>query len=312
MLTFLLIYGRSYNMSTKVPSQAAFYGIQEHGFKHLYVTLYWLNGKELTYRGEDRRISTHHDIPLKEMYRGIDWDYDKASHERLLDKGIFEETYVARRKIDWALTQLGRQAVRDIFDSNARLKPSWHRHTERRAPLYGDVNEGVTHRKSVLVAAYLLPGIPWAYDIHSGPYGFEYYPTDSRGEFTHDFHLTTREGIPNVGVEAITDHNNTDQIIKKWKRYQKKDRITFWVFDRRETAARLYNALDKRDEFYLDRGTFDNLSNWATKSINRKIWRSSLKYRDEQASDVVFTLTEILEGGKDAIEETFDDYLSYI
>lgn len=88
----------------------------------------------------------------------------------------------------------------------------------------------------------------------SGYYNYEveWYPTDRRGESCHDLHVEMKEGTPDVGVEVVTDGNNTDCLVSKWNRLQNEDRVTFWIFDRRETACRYWNKLDSRGEFSLD------------------------------------------------------------
>lgn len=49
----------------------------------------------------------------------------------------------------------------------------------------------------------------------SGYYNYEveWYPTDRRGESCHDLHVEMKEGTPDVGVEVVTDGNNTDCLV---------------------------------------------------------------------------------------------------
>ncbi|WP_152422366.1 hypothetical protein [Halorubrum californiense] len=300
-------------MSKKVPSQAQFWEIQENGLRLLYIVTRWFNGKPMNIRGEKRRIATHHDLPLNELFRGTDLGYEQHSraHERLLNNGLLQEEYVCRRKIDWGLTQRGRQAIRDVLKPSAdNLRPEWADEDDE-GPLFGDPNEGVTHRKGVEIAGYMLPKMAWAWSMerHGRPYGVEWYPTDSRGESCHDLHIDTNEHMTDVGVEVITDSNNKDRLVAKWKRLQNEDRTTFWVFDRRETACRLWNELDRRGISYLD-GQFNNHCNWSAGAINRKVWRSSDKYRQEPAGDIIQTVTGLLEGDKDTVQDLFEEYYS--
>lgn len=300
-------------MSEKLPSQAQFWGIREPELRVLLVITHWLNGKPLKIRDEKRRIATHHDLPLEELFRGSRWDYElhKHAHERLLNNGLLKEEYVCRRKIDWAPTQQGRQAIRDVLKPwSDVLRPEWA-DEEDDGPLFGDPNEGVTHRKGVEIAGHMLPKMAWAWSMkrNGRPYGIDWYPTDRRGEACHDIHVDTNEYMTDVGVEVITDNNNTDRLVSKWKRLQDEDRTTFWIFDRRETACRLWNELDYRGEFYLD-GQFRNHGNWSAQAINRKIWRSSNIHRQKPAGDIVQTVTGLLEGDRDTIQRLFEEYHS--
>jgi hypothetical protein len=141
------------------------------------------------------------------------------------------------------------------------------------------------------------------------PYGIERYPENDRGEACHDVHIRTNEYTTNVGVEVVTSSKNLDHLISKWKRYQNRDRLTLWLFDRRETACRLWNKLDAQGDFYLD-GRFSDYGNWSAKATNRKIWRSSKEFRGKPAGDLVQTVTGLLEGRIDTIQELFEDYHS--
>ncbi len=301
-------------MSAKVPSQAQFWGIREPELNVLFLITLWFNGKEFNIRGERRRISTHHDPPLEELFHGSKGDYEQYeyAHERLLNNGLLQEEYVCRRKIDWGPTQQGLQAIRDVLEPwSDELRPRWADENDD-GPLFGDPNEGVTHRKGVEIAGRLFPRMAWAFDItrpgHPS-YGVDWYPTDGRGEACHDLHVDTQPRATDVGVEVVTDNNNTDRLVAKWKRLQSEDRLTFWIFDRRETACQLWNALDQRGEFHLD-GQFREYGNWSAQAINRKLWRSSNTYREEPAEDIVQTVTGLLEGGHDTIQELYSEYYS--
>lgn len=300
-------------MSGKLPSKAEFWGVREPEARILRVITHWFNGNPLKIRGEERTIGSHHDLPLEELFRGVSWEYERheAAHNRLLDNGLLQEEYVCRRKIDWGPTQQGLQAIRECLEPWAdTVRPDWANETDD-GPLFGDPNEGVTHRKGVEVAGRMIPARPWAWSMkrNGRPYGVEWYPTDTRGESCHDLHVDTNELMDDVGVEVVTDNNNTDRLVNKWKRLQKEDRLTLWLFDRRETACRLWNELDYRGEFYLD-GQFRKHENWSAKAINRKIWRSSNTYRERPAGDLIQTVTGLLEGDGDTIQELFEEYYS--
>jgi hypothetical protein len=137
-----------------------------------------------------------------------------------------------------------------------------------------------------------------------------YYPEDDRGEACHDFHLQTADHMHDVGVEVITSNNNSDYLTQKWERFAEEDRITLWLFDTRETACRMFNALDKRGRLYLDGGQFSTPANWSAKAINHKLWRSVSNYRRYDLSDVVQTVTGVLEGDEDQLHNLFNDYYS--
>jgi len=137
--------------------------------------------------------------------------------------------------------------------------------------------------------------------LNGRPYGVEWYPTDSRGEACHDLHVDTNEWMDDIGVEVITSSNDLDYLVSKWERHRDEDRLTFWIFDRRETACRLWNELDYRGEFYLD-GQFRQHGNWSAQAINRKLWRSSNTYREEPGGDLVHTVTGLLEGDEETIQ----------
>ncbi|WP_138005719.1 hypothetical protein [Halalkalirubrum salinum] len=310
-------------MSFDLPSQAKFWGIGKPELQILYIITYYLNNNPLSIDGEDRRISTHHDLPLEDMFLGIEEPYEEYErpHMRLLNNGLLQEEYVCRRKIDWAPTQEGRQAIRDVLHPwSDELQPSWAEesvykiHTydrSGRGPLFGDPNEGVTHRKGVEVAGWVLQSMAWTYDMDMEmPYGLEWYPTDRRGESCHDLHVKTNEYMNDVGVEVVTDSNNMDRLVKKWKRFQKENRTNLWIFDRRETACKMYNALYKSGDYALAGRQFRNYSNWSAKLINEKVWKSSEVYPQNEANDVIQTVTGLLEGRGDMLQNLFEDFYS--
>lgn len=298
-------------MSKKLPSQAQFWGVREPELHILIIITSWINGKPITIRGEKRRIATHHDLPLEELFRGTRWNYEshEEAHERLLNNGLLQNEYVCRRKIDWGPTQQGRQAIREVLTPWSDLvRPDWADEDDD-GPLFGDPNEGVTHRKGVEIAGRMLPRLAWTWSMDTGQYGMEWYPTDRRGEACHDLHIDTTDHMKDFGVEVVTDSNNPDRLVAKWKRLQEEDRITLWVFDRRETACHLWNELDRRGEFHID-GKFRQHGNWSAQAINQKIWRSSNTYRQEPAGDLVQTVTGLLEGNKETLFDLFVDYFS--
>lgn len=299
-------------MSGKLPSKANFWGIGPAEAKILLVITYWFNGKSLNFRGEDRRIGTHHDLPLEDLFQGTQSDYSdhEAAHGRLLANDILKEQYVCRRKIDWAPTEQGIRAIRDCLEPwDDRLRPEWADETES-GPIYGDPNEGLVHRKGVEVAANELPKNAWTYDHRGRHYGMCYYPEDDRGEACHDLHIQTADHLQNIGVEILTSNNNTDYLVEKWERFAQEDRITFWLFDGRDTACRMFNALDRRGRLYLDSGPFNNPANWSAQAINHKLWRSESNYRRTEISDVIHTVTGVLEGDEKHLHKLFKDYHS--
>jgi len=297
-------------MSSALPSQAHFWGLREPEVRVLRVVTYWFNGQPLEIRGEKRCIATHPDPRLEELFLGTQYNYEEHAHahDRLLTNGFFQEEYVCRRLIDWGPTQQGLRAIRDCLTQHSKeLQPEWASDSDE-GPLYGDPSEGVVHRKGVETAGRLLPLIPWAYDIESHlPYGVEWYPTNGQGQSCHDLHVDTNEMSDNIGVEVITNSNNLDHLVKKWKRFQHEDRITLWIFDNRSTACKMFNELDKREEFFLD-SRFNNYGNWSAKSINHKIWRSSQKFRNQRAYDIVQTVTGLLESDEEIIYDLFDEH----
>jgi hypothetical protein len=300
-------------MAKKLPSKAEFWGVREREFHILLLVTHWFNRKSLQIRNEDRRIGTHHDPPLKDLFRAADWDYrtHQQAHERLLNNGLLQEQYVCRRKIDWGPTQQGLQAIRECLEPWAdQLRPEWADETTD-GPTFGDPNEGVVHRKGVEVAGDLLRRMPWTHDHRGIPHGNGrvWYPTDRRGQSCHDLHIDTNEHVADVGVEVVTTSNNISRLVDKWERLQKEDRLTLWVFDNRKTACQLYNNLDSRGEFLLD-GQFTTPANWSADAINKKVWRSSATFREEPAGDLVQTVTGLLEGGKHTVQELFEAYYS--
>lgn len=303
-------------MSRELPSKSQFWGIREPERRVLFVITQWFNGLPLEIRGETRRIGTHHDLPLEELFRGSPWNYEshQHAHERLLNNDLLQEEYVCRRKIDWGPTQQGLKAIREVLEPwSDQVSPDWAS-ARSTGPLHGDPNEGTLHRKGVEVAGHMLPKMPWTHDHRGMSHGegLVWYPTDRRGEACHDLHIDTNEWMDHVGVEVVTDSNNTDRLVDKWNRLQDEDRLTLWIFDRRETACKLWNELDYRSEFYLDGGQFRGVENWSAEAINHKLWRSSNTYRGEPAGDLIQTVTGLLEGDKDTIQNLFEDYHSNI
>lgn len=291
----------------ELPRRAEYWGIGEEELNVLTVITHWFNGHTFQLRGEERRISTHHELPLEDMFKAfIDhYGYYREAHQRLLEKGLVEEKYVAQRKIDWAPTRDGRQAIRDCLASwDDGVHPRWANESEDRV-LYGDPNEGLLHRKGVEIAGTTLPNMTW---VHQ-PNGVEWYPANCHGKSHHDLYVDTMDGIDDIGVEVITSSNNLDYLVSMWKCHQSKDRVTFWVFDRRETVCRLWNELDHRGEIRLD-GRLNIPSNWSVHAINRKIWRSSQEFHDRPAGEVIHTVAGLLEGNADTIQNLFEDYHS--
>jgi len=299
-------------MTDKLPSKAKFWGIGPDEAIVLLVITYWFNGRTLTIRGEDRQIGTHHDLPLEDMFRGSKFDYSdyEAAHEWLIANDFLQEQYICRRKIDWSPTEQGIQAIRECLEPwDDNVRPEWADETAS-GPLYGDPNEGLVHRKGVEVAANELPKNAWTYDHRGRYYGMSYYPEDDRGEACHDFHVQTADHLQDIGVDVITSNNNDDYFVQKWERFAEEDRLTFWLFDGRETACGMFNELDKQGRLYLDGGQFNTPANWSAKAINRKLWRSESNYRRTEISDVVHTVTGVLEGDDETLHNLFNDYYS--
>lgn len=301
-------------MTDKLPPQADLWGIRDSDIPVLLVITHWFNGRSLAIRGEKRRLGTHHELRLEDMFRGTQWDYEQHAdaHQRLLENGFLQEEYVARRKIDWSPTKQGRKAIQTCLTPwDDMLRPKWASESSV-GPLYGDPDKGLYHRKGVEVAGKVLPQIvqdndPDTPQVH--PRGVEWYPNRHADEACHDLHIDTDGWLGNIGVEVITHTDNLGHFISKWQRYQKEDRLTFWIFDGRKTACQLWNALDSRQHFYLD-GQFNNHGNWSAKPINHKIWRSSKKYREEPAGDLIHTVTGLLEGDKESLTGLFKDYFA--
>lgn len=300
-------------MSGRLPSKATFWGIREPELHILSTVTYWFNGRSLTIRDEERQIATHPELPLKEMLRGTTYNYDdhRAAHERLLANDILEEGYICRRKIDWIPTEQGIRAIRDCLEPwNEELRPEWADDSDD-GPIFGDPNETLLHRKGVEIAGDMIPWMPWTTTgPHGEPHGVTWYPENSRGEPCHDLHIKTNERMTNLGVEVITANNNTDYLVNKWERYASEDRTTLWIFDNRDTACQLFNALDKRSRIYLDGGQFRNYSNWSASAINQKLWRSEENHSGGDISDLVHTVTGLLNGDRDKIQSLFEDYYS--
>jgi len=181
----------------------------------------------------------------------------------------------------------------------------------KNGPFYTDPNEGLVHRKGVEVVGGTLPHIPWATPGPGRmPIGVRWYPNGKGEHSNYDLYVKTRERLKDVGVEVVTDHNNTQQLVEKWKRYNRKNCCTLWVFDGRSSACSLFNKLDSQGLVYLDGGTFSSASNWSSKAMNRKIQRSAGHPSSNQGDDIVQTITGVLEGGEDPIDEAYDEYYS--
>jgi hypothetical protein len=294
-----------------LPPQASFWGLTAEDLQILTAVTAWFNGGTFITDDEDYCIATDPEPSLATLLHVLGEDYRdyEDAHDRLLRKGLLEEKYICRQQVDWVPTEEGREAIRDCLTHlSDQVRPSWA-DEDARGPLFGDPNEGLLHRKGVELAGRILPWRPWASDQRSGPYGVEWYPTNAGGQSCHDLHVDTVEWQEDVGVEVITDSNNPGHLADKWSRYQSQSRVTFWVFDSRETACRMWNLLDRRGDFYLD-GQFRNLENWSADAINAKIWRSSKKYRDQPTGDIVYTVTGLLEGGRDRVQDLFEAYYS--
>jgi len=313
-------------MTEKKPNKWRFYGLDEPGIHVLKLIAYYMNGNKLEIRGEERKLGTHHDLPIEDMFRGSKWRFDdphRYAHQRLLDSGLLREDYLCRRKIDWIPTEEGLKAMRDCLDGEdfcKSIKPEWAKEaaytnfrwegSDTGGPFYGDQNEGLVHRKGVEVIGEVLPYMSWTSNDVRLPYGVIWYPDDPTGKSSYDLYVKTNDKMRDVGVEVITNHNNTEQLVQKWKRYNSKESNTLWLFANRKTACPMFDALDSRGLVHLDGGSFSNPSNWSAKAINKKIWRSAEQPRTNTGTDLVQTLTGVLEGGSDTIQELFEDYYS--
>lgn len=306
-------------MKEKLPDKASFWGPSESELHILYVVTYWLNGNSVTIRDEPRRVGTHYELPLEDMFRAPPWTYanHEDSHQQLLDNGLLNEGYICRRKIAWIPTEQGLRVIRDCLEPwEDRLRPPWADETDE-GPLFGDPNEGLLHRKGVEAAAKQLRHRPWADDGTDRPDGrptkepLTWYPSDDGGHACHDLHLSTIDRMNDWGIEVITESNNLDYLANKWKRYAHEDRNTWWIFDNRTTACMLFNELDRRDLFWLDNGRFQNPENWSAKAINQKLWRSINSHEGDHASDLVHTVTGILGADQEKIQSLFEDYYSH-
>lgn len=303
-------------MAIDPPPEANFYGLGEPSVDILFLVTRWRNGLSFSIRGEQRSIGTHHEPALRHLFKP--WNAaeftqkHEDAHERMLSKGLLQEDYLCRRKVDWLLTEDGLKAVNDIFDNETELRPEWA-DDDADGPLYTDPNELIPHRKGVEVAENRLRDMAWAYDIenHGRPYGIEWYPTDGKGQKCHDLHIDTQEHMTDIGVEVITESNNQSRPIQKWERFRDEDRLTLWVFDNRETACDFFNTLDSTGYFRLDGAQFNNPSNWSQQEINRKIRRSAKANRKEPV-DLVHTITGMFKQDHDDIYEVFENSLKNI
>lgn len=296
----------------EIPPEAEFWGIEAQEINLLVLIMMWFNGKKLEIRDEERAIGTHHDLPVKDMCLGAPVDYSsiESGHDRLLSNGFLREEYICRRKVDWSPTEKGIRAIRDCLEPwNRVLRPYWA-DSSASGPIYGDPNEGLLHRKGVEIAAHELPKYAWTHDHRRIPYGIEYYPEDEQGEACHDLHVQTEGAHTNIGVEVLTSNNNAEYLMQKWERFAEEDRTTIWLFDSRKTACQMFNTLGRRGRIHLDGGQFKNAPNWSAQAINYKLWRSESNYRRTEISDIVHTLTGLLEDDGNKLYDLFDDYFS--
>jgi hypothetical protein len=298
-------------MTDWLQQRSNFWGIdKKHGLLLVVITA-WINGVEFETDAGKRHIGRNRDPKLNELCRWFGTEYSRLqeAHESLLQRDVVEEKYVCRRKVDWAPTSRGRKVIREVLHPQLNdIEPRWADEDDR-GPLYGDPNAGVIHRKGVEIANNMFPGMAWAYEIGGRPYGVQRYPTDNGGKSCHDIHIDTEERWEDVGVEVITNNNNRDRLVKKWKRFQSENRLTFWIFDERQTACKLWNELHDRGVTKLD-GRFSNKSNWSAEAINQKIWRSSKQYNNKLTKDIVQTVTGLFEGDKDTIQNLFRQHQS--
>lgn len=301
-------------MSTRIPSKAEHYGLNPRGVDILSLIVYWLNNNPLLIEGERRTIASAYDVKLETMFADPKQPYRwyEGEHKFLFDRGILKRSYVCGKRIDWEPTQRGHQAIRDLGLLVFPDAPGFDYNTDRSPPLYGDANESVAHRKAVLRVGRLLSGMAWAYDLSSErSYGYTFYPTPD-DEAVHDFHLRTKKGLTDMGAEAITGQHNLNHAVKKWKTFQEQETLTIWVADNRETLATLFNALHEQGHIELHGAKIANPESWALKPLNRKVWRSRYYYSGDTADEVLFTVSELFEEGRDRIEDRIKEYLSHI
>lgn len=294
-------------MTRETPSQAEYYDLTPAELDILYIITWWYNGKPLTIRDETKRLATHHEPPLKDLFRGWDnntYNHDDA-HTRLLDRGFLSEDWLCRRKIDWLLTEKGLQAARDVFTPRATdFQPRWadEHHT---GPLYGDPHELLHHRKGVEAAAHKLQTLPWVNTI-------TYYPTPYTGDGeVGDLRVRTTDRKATWRVEVLTATNNTTHWINKWTQFCDCQN-TWWLFDSRSTMGQFFNRIDENTDYTLNNPITKPYKNWAPTAINKKLWRSNHNptNKGHHAANLTHTITATLEADPAQVATWFDNYYS--
>lgn len=293
-------------MPLPYPEQARFYGLDEHQVDVLFIITWWYNGKTLKIDGDKRRLATHHEPTLQELFDG--WpaeeyaDHQNA-HQRLLDRGFLREGWICRRKIDWMPTEQGIQAIRDIFKDhvdNFKLRPVWA--SENAAgPIFGDPNGLLLHRKGVEAAADRVQNFTWVNRLM-------WYPSLGGHKHHPDLKMSTPQKTSDWFVEVLTSTGDHDGWVEKWQSFKKRYVKVWWIFEGRSDMCSFFNKLHNEEIYTLDGGPFSKpYKNWSADAVNHKIWRSrKIGKGDQEVADLVSTITSLVEADSDDVEEWFD------
>lgn len=306
--TFIRVVDSKSVMSLKVPSQAEYFDIGYDAVNIFYVIGQWMNDKVFEMGGERCRIATHKEPDLHELYSTINDPYPEETHQQLLNRGFLQRDWLWRQKIDWLPTSDGLHAIRDVLkaqpdDVISTLRPGWAEISGGTAPLYGDGNESMWHRKGVLAMAHILDKFLL---FKVGVYGI-----GTKGETGGDLVINSVEGIPDFEIEVLTGTNNFDHWESKFRGLHDNPRDNWYIFGDRSTMCSFFNAMHRRTPFTLEGGTFSQpYSNWSAEAVNRKL-RRSVPYDKWGFGIMAKTITSVLEADDDDLDKWLKEFYDW-
>lgn len=284
----------------------------------MWVVLCWMNRKTFDVGGQSLRIDRDYEPSLQELVEatGQEWsDEFEAAHKRMRDSGVFktrqndDQPYCAGRYCKWMPTENFLEVARTVFDEFESAYPFWHRAWRSGAPIFGDGNELLNHRKGVLVAWHTLSDLPWISKA-------ELYPEESGVKADLITHRDDVHGV-NGRVEVLTGNNDSDRWVNKWEAWATTDIPTVWVFKNRTAMVDFFNTIIGHDDLVntdaaliLDGGTFTgNPNNWSASKVNDRLKQS--RKSDGYyvpTHDLVCTLPSLLEADTDTVQEWCQKY----
>lgn len=264
------------------------FGLGEPEVVLLGYTIQWMNRYLFEIDGDEALISTHHEPELSELFQDTWTERHKDALVNLRIAGILETRWVAGRPCDWAPTEKYIDVVRHVFDGVEDVYPPWVQHAQPGAPLFGDQNELLTHRKGVLAANHLLQ------QAVSGTRTTLYPSVDSAHTPDLIWKADTDEVL--AYVEVLSEHHDREMCRKKFLAWHDETQVpVIWVYENRDMMIETWNHIERKTAINLDKGEFNgDPSNWSPRRVNSRLRRTRRQSGPYRSIDCVETVGGIL------------------